>query len=162
MVGLKQEPQEAIVRCPFCGMSFRPEHIEPVYEKDRLCLVCGYTWTSRGKKSPHRCPSCRSTEWNVRTRKQVECGRCGHRWVPRSSGPPSICPKCKSPRWNESESEPEPIPEEDIRRALSMYSEGVGCIDASLATGVPLEIIVHRISSINDGPVRMSSKPSNG
>ena len=151
---MKQIPSDHLIECPYCGMHFREgATFEPRYT-DRMCMVCGHAWRSRGDALPRRCPSCRSTEWNVSMRKEVECRKCGHRWVPRGGCVPSKCPKCKSPSWSGAKVDPRQ-PEEDLLRAVSMYSEGAGCVEASLATGVPVEDVVKKVLSLSGGPVRM-------
>ena len=154
---LKQEPSEAVIVCPYCGMSFREGCRAPVLETDRLCMVCGHTWKSRGRYIPRRCPSCRSVEWNVHTRVEVSCVKCGHRWIPRGGCNPAMCPRCKTHRWKASGKESEIAKEERLLRAVAMYSEGMGCLDVARETGVSLEELILRILAVHDGPVRMVS-----
>ena len=149
---------ETAVTCPFCGKSFCKDSLESIYATDRLCLVCGHRWLSRSKNAPRRCPACRSKEWNVSTREEVLCGKCGHRWVPRGGCLPEKCPKCKSPNWNGSLSVPKTFENQDILHALTLYSEGMGCVEISMTTGIPLEAVAKKVLLRTDGSVRMSSK----
>lgn len=77
--------------------------------------------------------------------------------MPRGGSKPYMCPKCKSPSWRGNEPKPKPFGDEDVVRAVKMYSEGKGCVDIAIDTGLPLETIVLKIRSLNDGPVRMYS-----
>ncbi len=153
---MKREPSDKMCKCPFCGRVFREESVE-AHLTDRMCMVCGHVWMSRGSALPRRCPACRSTEWNVRVKEQLECRRCGHRWFPRGTGTPMMCPRCKSIYWRGVKEEPESASEDDLRRAVARYSEGEGCVEISLSTGIPLEAIVLKIREIREGAVRMSS-----
>jgi len=152
---LKQEEPDRIIKCPFCGRSFCDDPAAAVCMTDRMCMVCGYTWRSRGNSIPRRCPSCRSTEWNISLREKVSCQMCGHEWVPRGGTRPYMCPRCKSTSWNGVVEKPKPFRDEDLQRAVVMYSQGMGCVDVAKETGVPLEAIILKIISINNGPVRM-------
>lgn len=81
------------------------------------------------------------------------------RWIPHRGSTPYMCPKCKSTHWK-GDNPPKPhspFSEEDLLRAVSMYAQGKGCIDAARETGVPLEAVILKIRSISDGPVRMAS-----
>ena len=153
---LKQEEPDRIIKCPFCGRSFCDDRAGEICRTDRMCMVCGYTWRSRGNSIPRRCPSCRSTEWNVSRRQEVSCVKCGHKWIPRGGSRPYMCPKCKSTDWRGVLSKPRKIySEEDLQHAVALYSEGKGCVEAAAETGVPLEIIVLRIRDISGDPIRM-------
>ena len=68
---------------------------------------------------------------------------------------PQICPKCKSDRWNGEKPDPKLKWERKVEHAVSLYSQGADCVDASLATGVPLEAIILKTRSLGDDPVRM-------
>lgn len=152
---MKQVPSDHLIECPYCGMLFREGAVVKPRCTDRMCMVCGHAWKSRGDAVPRRCPSCRSTEWNVSAREEVECARCGHRWIPRGGCVPTKCPRCKSGSWSGEKAGSRQLKEDDLRRAVSMYSEGAGCVEASLATGVPVEDVVKKVLSLSDGPVRM-------
>lgn len=152
-----REPAGRIITCPFCGLSFM-EGIETVRRKNRLCMVCGYTWESKGDRLPRRCPKCRSTEWNVSERRAVECVRCGHRWVPRGGHVPKKCPHCKSPDWKGKRIAAEERGKEALRKALAMYAGGSGCIEACKETGVPLETLVLKILSLGEETLRFTSE----
>ena len=154
---MKQEEPDRIIKCPFCGRSFCDDLAAAICMTDRMCMVCGYTWRSRGNSIPRRCPSCRSTEWNVSLREKISCQMCGHEWVPRGGIKPYMCPRCKSTSWNGVVEKPKPFSDEDLQRAVVLYSQGTGCVDAAIEAGVPLEALVLKIISINDGPVRMGS-----
>ncbi|MBR6203899.1 MAG: hypothetical protein IKQ60_02390 [Candidatus Methanomethylophilaceae archaeon] len=74
---------------------------------------------------------------------------------PRGGCVPTKCPRCKSGSWSGEKAGSRQLKEDDLRRAVSMYSEGAGCVEASLATGVPVEDIVKKVLSLSGGPVRM-------
>ena len=70
---------------------------------------------------------------------------------------PQICPKCKSDCWNGEKPDSKLKWERKVEHAVSLYFQGADCVEASLATGVPLEAIILRIRSLGDDPVRMFS-----
>ena len=154
---MKNERPDTIT-CPFCGKTFHGDYALSVRMVDRVCMVCGHVWASRKGSVPRRCPSCRSTEWNVSSRNAVECKKCGHSWIPRRGYIPQICPKCKSDRWNGDKPDLKLKWERKVENAVSLYSQGADCVEASVATGVPLEAIILKIRSLGDDPVRMFSK----
>ncbi len=152
---MKREPSEDVCRCPRCGMVFRRDS-EAAYLTDRLCLQCGHVWKSRGRTLPRRCPKCRSTRWNTRAREELACLRCGYHWIPRGVGVPVNCPRCKSVYWRERKEEPETVTDDLLRKAVSMYSEGRGCLEIAMSLDIPLEEVVMEIRSVHDGFVRMA------
>ena len=152
---MKREPSDEVCKCPRCGMVFRRDS-ETVHLTDRLCLQCGHVWKSRGRTLPRRCPVCRSARWNTPARENLECLRCGHRWTPRGVGVPVNCPRCKSVYWREDRVEPEEVTGDLLRKAMSMYSEGKGCLEIAMLLDIPLEDVVMEIRSVHDGFVRMS------
>ncbi|MBP5734334.1 MAG: hypothetical protein J6W53_00725 [Candidatus Methanomethylophilaceae archaeon] len=152
---MKREPSEDVCRCPRCGMVFRMG-TEDRHLTDRLCLVCGHAWKSRGRTLPRRCPKCRSTRWNARVREELECLRCHHRWVPRGAGVPMNCPRCKSMYWREERQEPAAVTDDLLQKAASMYSEGKGCLEIAMLLDIPLEDVVLEIRSVREGFVRIS------
>lgn len=152
---MKREPSDEVCKCPRCGMVFRKDS-ETVHLTDRLCLQCGHVWKSRGRTLPKRCPVCRSARWNTPARENLECLRCGHRWTPRGVGVPVNCPRCKSVYWREDRAEPEEITDDLLRKAMTMYSEGKGCLEIAMLLDIPLEDVVMEIRSVHDGFVRMS------
>jgi len=70
---------------------------------------------------------------------------------------PQICPKCKLDRWNGEKPDPKLKWERKVEHAASLYSQGADCVEASLATGVPLEAIILKIRSLGNNLVRMFS-----
>ena len=47
-------------------------------------------------------------------------------------------------------------------QAMAMYSEGAGCMEAALATGVPLESLIGKILSKSGSRVRMEPVKKRG
>lgn len=63
-----------------------------------LCIMCGYRWNRNPGIVPDKCPSCRSTRWNMADAHVHECLECRHEWVSRSDRP-IRCPSCRTKSW---------------------------------------------------------------
>jgi transposase-like protein len=66
------------------------------------------------------------------------------------------CPRCKSLYWRERKEEPAVVTDDTLRCAVSMYSEGKGCMEIAMALDIPLEAVVLEIRSVHEGFVRIS------
>ena len=148
------------IRCPFCGRSFHEHRIPTSKGTDRTCLRCGHVWRSRGEGRPARCPSCRSSKWNLPDRMNV-CLRCGHEWYPRGGARSVKCPSCMARNWDVLGDGFEDAAETPVRDPLdsaeAMYAEGSSCIEAACFYGVPLETLMTRIRGKTCRNPRMTS-----
>lgn len=164
MEGVPRKPrfEGRMIRCPYCDRLFRKGREEPRGNVNRECLVCGHTWRSRGEGNPRRCPACRSLRWN-RGERELRCAVCGYEWLSRTKGTPKRCPRCQSAKWRGPDDGAERETREGVRpdgigEALSMYSEGATCVEASLATGIPMETLIKALSGSGRAPVRMKRR----
>lgn len=154
-----------MIKCPYCGRIFREGREEPRGNADRTCLVCGHSWRSRDGGIPRRCPACRSLRWN-QGEKKLRCAACGYEWTSRIKGMPKKCPRCQSTGWrvpgagraeHEMQARENSGPDR-IGEALTMYSEGATCVEASIATGIPIETLMKALSKNGSAPVRMKRR----
>ncbi len=56
------------------------------------CYKCGHYWKSRSIKPPKTCPRCKSSRWDVPTKKEAECKFCHHTWILKDIN--EVCPSC--------------------------------------------------------------------
>ncbi|MDO5861217.1 MAG: hypothetical protein Q4Q58_00160 [Thermoplasmata archaeon] len=133
----KEEPPK---RCPRCrSIKWNDEHLRVT------CLRCGHMWNSHDG-NPKRCPKCGSHQWNVPPR-TFECKRCGNVWDSKGSKMPKRCPSCYSRQWDTErvpEEEPEGRSSADAEletAVMDAYRKGHGCVQISIALGVPYSVV---------------------
>lgn len=70
--------------------------------------------------------------------------RCGNTWESKSSYRPKRCPACSTRQWDVAQDTGEPESfevsevEDDVMRE---YRKGSGCLDISLALGIPYSVV---------------------
>lgn len=74
-----------------------------------------------------------------------DCQRCGHSWTTKSDRVPVRCPKCGSRDWQNAVTDASASMEAEtdaVREAiLGEYRNGKGCLEISMATGVPYSTV---------------------
>lgn len=160
-----QSTQDSRLTCYRCSYEWTPRRGQPPKRCPRCrsvkwsnpdlkvtCVRCGHTWNSHDG-SPKRCPSCGSHQWNVPL-KSYTCRRCGASWESKSAHRPKRCPSCGSRLWDvEPEStfvavEETSDMEDDV---MKEYRRGSGCLDISLALGIPYSVVRSIVSRKNPG-----------
>lgn len=112
--------------------------------REKICGRCGHVWISH-TETPVRCPNCGTYHWMGKPTTNT-CVACGHKWFSRSSQVPLRCPRCKTRSWMDTTEE---RPESQRRVGgnqeevvVSRYESGEGCVEISIATGIPLSTVI--------------------